>query len=326
MKIAGLLIGVLLFARVAFAQTVPGFTVETYASVSDPVKLSFAPNGDLYVGRDLSGSGGTNADPARIHRVLAGGSVVEEFGTSIDDPDAVLFDAIGLIAPSANSVLVGAQLSAFEGAIYSIASGGSVTTVFGPTLVFLNPTDMLFDGTSRMVFTDHNNQDVKVTTGGTPTTLFSISSRTIGLAYDPNTDRLYTSGLDGTIRAHLSDGTLIDATFGAGRAIAVAPGFGFGTDLYAADKDTGELVRIDSTGNSTVMGTGFVSVNDLAFGPDGALYASEFDNDRILRIASAHQSVPATTEQGLILTALLLLVVGIVITSTLPSARGSGGA
>ena len=69
-------------------------------------------------------------------------------------------------------------------------------------------------------------------------------------------------------------------------AIAVGPGSGaFGSDVYTVNNSNGELIRIDLAGNATVIGTGFDAVRDLEFGPDGALYASEADNDRILRIA-----------------------------------------
>jgi hypothetical protein len=39
-----------------------GFQVETYASVPDPLKITFAPNGELYAGRNPAGNpGGTKS-------------------------------------------------------------------------------------------------------------------------------------------------------------------------------------------------------------------------------------------------------------------------
>src|SRR5262249_52739120 len=46
-----------------------------------------------------------------------------------------------------------------------------------------------------------------------------------------------------------------------------------------------ELVRIDAQGTKTTVGTGFTVLAGMAFGPDGALYVSEFANDRIVRVA-----------------------------------------
>ena len=49
----------------------------------------------------------------------------------------------------------------------------------------------------------------------------------------------------------------------------------------------GELVRIEISGTQTVIGSAFTDASDLEFGPDGALYVSEFNNDDILRVAAA---------------------------------------
>jgi hypothetical protein len=89
---------------------VPGFTVSTYATVTDPVNLSFDPSGVLYVGRDNYGSGGGYIDAVKIHRIGVGGSPVVEYGASaIYDPDAVLFDAAGSLSGTPGSVLVSGQ-------------------------------------------------------------------------------------------------------------------------------------------------------------------------------------------------------------------------
>jgi hypothetical protein len=96
---------VLLTPSIALAQALPvmsdGYSVETYAAVPDPVKISAAPDGTLFVGRDLSGSGGNSGAATRIHRVTPGNPpLVTEFGDLLDDPDAVLADPTGILAPS----------------------------------------------------------------------------------------------------------------------------------------------------------------------------------------------------------------------------------
>ena len=49
---------------------------------------------------------------------------------------------------------------------------------------------------------------------------------------------------------------------------------------------SGELVRIEMSGSATVIGTGFRTARDLQFGPDGALYVSDFTNDQVIRISA----------------------------------------
>ena len=53
-----------------------GFDIAPYAEVSDPIFLSFDADGNLYTGRDASGSGGGPADAVKIHRIAPGGSPV----------------------------------------------------------------------------------------------------------------------------------------------------------------------------------------------------------------------------------------------------------
>jgi hypothetical protein len=284
--------------------TAAGFQVEVYASVPEPLKITFAPNGELYAGRNPAGDpGGT----VRIHRVGVGGSPVVEFGPALPDPDAVLFDATGAFAGIPGSIIVGGIVNSGVGAaIHVIAPDGTASTVIGPSTQLDNPSDMTFDGTGRLLFTDHGNQDVKVTSGGSPATLIALSSNSLSVAYDPSTDRVYSNALDGVIRIHQSDGTLIDATFATSdEALAVGPGdVVFGNDIYTVDNGTGELVRIDLAGNATVIGTGFSEVRDLEFGPDGSLYASETSNHRILRIAPI--DAPGLSPHGWVVLAIFL--------------------
>jgi hypothetical protein len=283
-----------------------GFQVKVYASVPEPLKITFAPNGELYAGRNPAG------DPSgtvRIHRVGVGGSPVVEFGPPLPDPDAVLFDATGAFAAIPGSIIVGGITSGTSAAIHVIAPDGSASTVIGPSTQLDNPSDMTFDGTGRLLFTDHGNQDVKVTSGGSPTTLIALPSNSLSVVYDPATDRVYSNALDAVIRVHQSDGTLIDATFATSdEALAIGPGdVVFGNDIYTVDNGTGELIRIDLAGNATVIGSGFSEVRDLEFGPDGSLYASEASNHRILRIAPiAPADAPGLSPHGWVVLAIFL--------------------
>ncbi len=267
-----------------------GFDVAVYAQVTDPQDLSFDAAGTLYVGRDNSGSGGGNLDPLRIHRVQPGGAIVKELGDiAIYDPDTVLFDSTGKFAGTPRSVLVGGftQSSGGSGSISAILPDGSVRTVFGPSSVLGNVTSMTYDNTGRLLFVNAATSQVLVSDGGLPDVLFKPSSVDINRIAIAADNRIFTNGSDGTIRIYGLDGSLIDPAFatGVGALSRIAFGIGgvWGTDLYCVNQTTAELLRIDTSGKATVLATGIDG--QFAFGPDGALYVTDFDNDRILRIA-----------------------------------------
>jgi hypothetical protein len=275
----------------------PGFDVEVYAEVTDPMELSFGPDGSLYVGRENSGSGGGNRDAVKVHRVAPGGREVEELGVvAISDPDTVLFDADGSFTGVPGSLLVGGLTGAtgFVGQISVIRPDGTVETVFNSSTVLGNVSSMAYDTTGRLVFFNASANQVLVSDGEFPEPLFSTvpASR---IAIDGQ-NRIFTSGNDGVIRIHASDGTLIDDAFATGLGtapkITFGPGGIWGRDLYCIVPDTEELLRIDASGNVTVVATGMSGFKyDLKFGPDGSLYVSDRDDDRILRIAPSRETL-----------------------------------
>ncbi|MBI1926739.1 PEP-CTERM sorting domain-containing protein [Candidatus Poribacteria bacterium] len=284
--------GMSLTTHTLAAPIVPGFTVTPYATVPVPAILSFDPSGVLYVGLDDNAPSG-----AKIRRVGVGGSPVVEYGASGRfDPDTVLFDAVGAISGTPGTVLVGGYTSdAFtSGLISMIRPDQSVANLFGPTATFFNPSDMTFDGTGRFLFTDSDarKRSVFVSTGGFPSTLFTLpgTARPFAVAIDA-ANRIFTSADDGTLRIHDTAGNLVNGSFATGLGtipgLAFGTGAAFGTDLYAIDFSSGNLLRFDMFGNATVFGQGFTSGEDLAFGPDGALYVSERNTNRILRITPA---------------------------------------
>ena len=249
-----------------------GFTVETYVDIADPAGLTFdVATGDLYVGHDLGGTG--NTYPAFVRKVTPD-RVVENIGNqAIKDPDAVVFDASGVVSGVPGSVLVGGF------AISAIAPDGTVTSLHAAG----NVTEMVINGAGHLLYAEQHSTSVIVDDGVVYTPLFIQPGVGRGLTQDPS-GNIYSTIPDSTILVHDSAGNLIDGSFGSESiAIAYSSGGDFGTTLYGMYND--ELARYDSEGNRTVIGTGFAGpYNYMTFGPDGALYVSEQATDRILRI------------------------------------------
>ncbi len=283
----------LAFPGLAVAQPVAkDMATSIYAVVADPVRLAFAPDGTLYVGRDASGSGGGAGDAVKIHRVAPGGSPVTEFGNlAIPDPDALIVDVAGVVSGTPGAIIVGGVSSnpLMQGTIWQIAPDGTnaVTTLFGPSTSIFNPTHFIFDASGRLIFTENNGGKVMVATGASPIALFNLAGAAF-IVQDAAGRLVASSSSDTTLRRYETNGTLLNGSFAqakTGSPLARGPGGTWGTNLYAVAAN-GDLIRLDAQGATTNhVGTGFANVSDLQFGPDGALYASEFSTDRIYRFA-----------------------------------------
>jgi hypothetical protein len=263
-------------AAVALPSVTAGFNIQVYANVRQPMKLSFGPDGALYAGRD----GGE-----RIHRVPPGGGTGSEFGPPMVDPDAVLFDTAGRISGVPNSVQVGGG-----GILAAIFPDQTSRVIFNSG--FEDVDDMQFDHAGRLVFSDDLPQ-VLQSSGSTPTVLFSLPTRPGSIAIDDD-NRIFVALDDGTIRIYNADGTVADSAFATGLAggldtyLAFGPGAGgFGKALYVLNGS--ELLRFNGRRNSTVIGSGFSvgpsSGTGFVFGPDKALYVSEYNQNRVLKIS-----------------------------------------
>lgn len=290
-------------AGVAHADpTVPGFVVTPYATVTDPASLAFASDGTLYAGRDATGSGGGSGDAVKIHRIAPGGTPVEEFGdAALFDPDGVLVDETGAISGTPGAVLVCGQEPSGQGTVSAIAPDQSITTVLGPTATLVNPNYMALDSTGALLISSTSGvAGVYRFPAGGPLALFLDpgGNSPDNLAVDA-TGRIFVHLGNGNVAVYAAGGTVENAAFATGlgtsAALVVGRGGVWGTDLYAGVDSTGELVRIDDQGMATSIGTGFTSISGIAFGPDNALYVSEFANDRVLRIASPGPTTSTVT-------------------------------
>ncbi len=271
------------------------YVVDVYAQVTDPVELTFSPLGTLYVGRDNGGSGGSFSEPVRIHKIGPNASFVQEYGVSAtDDPDTVLFDKYGIFSGEVGGVLVGgAHLSWSSARISAILSDESVSTVFGPSATLGNVSSLNVDNSGRLIFTNGNFNQVLVSEGGFPHVLFTGPTSIDSLALDSQ-DRIYTVSADNVVRLYSSAGELLNNNvFSSSESVGIIVGNGdeiWGDDLYVHNRGTGEFLRLNENGSQTVVGNNFVGIGGMAFGPDGALYLSDFDHDRILRVAPSRES------------------------------------
>ncbi len=285
-------VGLALFAAGAAGGVpdVPGFVVEIYADVPGPVELDFDASGNLFCGRDIPGTGGH--DSVKIHRVGPGGTPVVEYGASvIRDPDAVLVDRDGSISGTAGAVVVCGD-GGSGGKIVAVLPDESIVTLH-ESYTMSNPSASA-RGRDGLLLSDWTLGKVyEYAPPGPPTVLIGSPGT---LAVHPD-DRIFVCHDDGVVRVYDADGALLDgsfATLSTESPMAFGTGGAFGTDLYAVKRDSGELVRIAPDGTPTVIGTGFpTGTFGIEFGPDGALYAADFEGGRVLRIASLVPSAPS---------------------------------
>ncbi|MEM7456387.1 MAG: hypothetical protein AAF456_18725 [Planctomycetota bacterium] len=279
-------------AGLLLAQSAPGFRIEEFATVTDPLRMTFYhPSGDIDVGRSNNGSGGARTDPVHVHKVGIDGSLLEFGNSPIPGPASVLFDENGSVAP-AGSLLVGGVVTA-KISFYAIQTNGTVISLFGPSSVYPGPSDMAFDSNQRLVYITETGK-LYVSSGGVPSVLVDLPANGRFLAID-STDRIFTSTADGSIRVYGSAGNLMDDDFANGLGCCTSLAFGsggvWGNGLYALSDGT--LLRFDSGGNSTEIGTNLTtgSSSHLLFHPDGALYISDFTGDKILIVTPEPEQI-----------------------------------
>jgi hypothetical protein len=271
---------------------IPGFTVTHYATVTDPIDCAFAPDGVLFTGRDASGSAGTTADAVPIHRIGVGGVPVMEYGPAFEDPDSVCFDVTGAISGVTGSVLVAGRVGPSGGIIRAVHPDFTASTIVPLSTSHGNPGMMRLDRTGRLLFVSNGPTAPGIWAlppGGTATRLISLSGGVEPAHFAMDSEnRIYVSATDGVIRLYAANGSLLNDDVATGLTNAnllFGPGGGFGTDLWVGVANLGLFTLNTNTGQLTLRSSTLTNASDLVFGPDGAMYASQFNEDRILRIA-----------------------------------------
>lgn len=314
-------------ARPTLAQSVPGYSVTTYASgVSGPVWLSFDASGALFCGRDTTTNG--TADPRFITRIGPGGAPVANWGASATpDPDAVAVDTLGAVSGVPGSVLVGGiKTPNVSGSIRAIRPDQSVVELWQSSQ-WLNPSDMKFDSTGRLVFADAQTRQLRVSVSGESPTLIATlpsGSTPSSLAIAPD-NRIFVADGNGRVFEYASNGALLNGnfiTFPGRVSLEFGAGGAWGLELYALNIASGALSRVAANGVATQIGSGFASgFTDLAVGPDKRLYVGRFNASDVLAIGPSgwiNYCTAGTTTNG--------CTPSVQLASGTPSASGTGSA
>lgn len=314
-------------AQSSAAQSVPGYEVTTYASgVVGPVWLSFDASGALFCGRDSTPTG--TPDARFITRIGPGGAPVSNYGASATpDPDAVAVDTLGAVSGVPGSVLVGgSKVLNVSGSIRAIRPDQTIVELWDSTQ-WLNPSEMKFDSSGRLVFADAQTRQLRVSVSGESPTLIATlpSGSTPGSVAIAPDGRIFVANTSGRIFEYAWDGALINgtfATFPERISIEFGEGGPWGCELYVLGNASGALHRVAANGVATQIGSGFASgFTDLAVGPDKRLYVGRFNASQILAIGAngwVNYCTAGTTTNG--------CKPSVQLASGTPSASGAGSA
>lgn len=287
----------LCMAMTALAGMASGATVTLVATgLNNPRGIAFGPEGGLYVAE--AGYGGTvpcgtgpdgsqtvfgpSGSVTRIdlekgtqERIVTGlPSKAAANGTQASGPVDIAFqgrgDALVIIGnggpPAARAACAGAENL---GKLIQVAASGNwkiVADVAAHELtnpdgrnVDTNPYSIAISGSRRVVADAGGNDLIEVSPDGTTTTLAVLPPA--GGVFDSNpVPSSVTFGPGGAVYA----GELTGAPFPAGAA---------------------SVFRVSPGGTLTPFATGFTSIIDIAFGPDGALYVLQIFPGNLIRVA-----------------------------------------
>jgi hypothetical protein len=295
MRLCPLILPLLAPAAALGDPVMPTYTVVPYATVAHPagIALSGVTPPTLYIGRHPD-------DPGTVLMVPSGGGTpVPATATPIPDPEGLSVDPYGRIAGYPPSVIVASGIGAggAAGRLSSIRSDGVVTTLVESPLLN-NADQMAFNrnGTVLYISAFGNGTIVRYTDYHALFTFIpalpGVTVDSLCAAYEYQVDNLVLGRSNGTIAIYRADeaGTLVDSTYATGvptPVVVASPRTTdpvWGNDIYVFT-GAGELRRYTAHGVYTTLGSGFGSILDAEFGPDGALYASSSAAGLIYRIS-----------------------------------------
>jgi uncharacterized repeat protein (TIGR01451 family) len=280
----------------------PGsFRVEKVATASGMMTISFDADGNLFVGRDENGS----VTPWPVRMVTPAG-VVSDFGSPIDDPDSVVVDIAGMLAPPGSVLVAGGIAGSTMQRITVVAADGmSVSTPFEgtPTLAWDNPGDMEFDNLGRLLIANFGSVGlpapgpgtVSVFTNGAPVVLHDLGDARINSVVASPGGRIFASlfGSSTEIREIIENGATTDSpvvTNLSGALTYSADGFGDMTKpLFVGSGQTVRRINPE-TGEFEIFATGFVGISDIKFAANGCLYIADRNGGLIWRICNCEPS------------------------------------
>ena len=276
------------------APTVPGFLVENLGNVAFTDKIDVADNGNIYFGQRGPGGATAAVHPVMINTTGRNAEFPTPIGNApIADPDAIVVDIFGDVSGTQGDVIVGGV----EG-IFSIATDGTVTEIYGNIKKINNPTDFAFDASGRLVFTDWNQGQIRaIQPDGSIVKLARTVGRSMNLAFAAD-GSFFATDDQGNINAFAPNGDRTAVIAGAWSTIFVGNGSdAWGTSLYAIDTTTGDLVRFDSTLAGETVGSGFTGTfGDAAWSNGGELFLTN-SGTNVLRVG---EPIPAPASLALI--------------------------
>jgi len=290
-----------LFASSASAQPAP---VVVASGLDNPRHLTFSPDGELYVAEAGTGGAGPCAD--HLLGVYCLGSTGAVTQVRDDGPDPRVLSGLPSIAGEEDTL--GPSDIAMTGSqkfVLSIGLGGSdqFRAAFGPRGAMLGTLvggKLRHDGLS--VFADVVANEARANPDGT-----DIDSNPVGLVRDGEGYVLADAGGNAVVRASHTGAFTTLAALPPGSALAppflgLPPGTQIPTDsvptsvvrgpdgAYYVSQLTGfpfeaadaNIWRVLPGHAPTVYASGLTNLTDLAFGPDGSLYAVEISSAGLL--------------------------------------------